>query len=168
MVFSCRTGSLWPSAGTAMRGMVREYTGGNSRGPGWRSLRGPSVKLGRRRRRQAGSGMARSRARARLNWVSQGQRWGRCRVRRREAGDSSGEGEEPPPEGLGGHHLLTQTGPRCPTGQVMRHHLYRQFGGETARRHVVQRRTSGLEWRSRPRHGGGGRPPVPGFPRPGR
>ena len=45
------------------------------------------------------------------------------------AGDSSGEGEEPPPEGLGGHHLLTQTGPRCPTGQVMRHHLYRQPGG---------------------------------------
>ena len=34
-------------------------------------------------RRQAGSGMARSRARARLNWVSQGQCWGRCRVRRR-------------------------------------------------------------------------------------
>ena len=32
---------------------------------------------------QAGSGMARSRAKARLNWVSQGQRWGRCRVRRR-------------------------------------------------------------------------------------
>ena len=27
--------------------------------------------------------MARSRAKARLNWVSQGQRWGRCRVRRR-------------------------------------------------------------------------------------
>ena len=27
--------------------------------------------------------MARSRARARLNWVSQGQLWGRCRVRRR-------------------------------------------------------------------------------------
>ena len=57
------------------------------------------------------------------------------------AGDSSGEGEEPPPEGLGGHHLLIQTGPRCPTGQVMRHHLYRQpggVGGETARRHVVQ------------------------------
>ena len=33
--------------------------------------------------RQAGSGIARSRARARLNWVSQGQRCGRCRVRRR-------------------------------------------------------------------------------------
>ena len=59
------------------------------------------------------------------------------------AGDSlSGEAEEPPTEGLGGHHLLSfQTGPRCPTGQVMRHHLYRQpggVGGETARRHVVQ------------------------------
>ena len=34
-------------------------------------------------RRQAGSGMARNRARARLNWVSQGQRRGRCRVKRR-------------------------------------------------------------------------------------
>ena len=34
-------------------------------------------------RRQAGSGMARNRARASLNWVSQGQRWGRCKVRRR-------------------------------------------------------------------------------------
>ena len=34
-------------------------------------------------RRQAGSGRARSRARARLNWVSQGQRCVRCRVRRR-------------------------------------------------------------------------------------
>ena len=33
-------------------------------------------------RRQAGSGMARNRAKARLNWVSQGQRCGRCRVRR--------------------------------------------------------------------------------------
>ena len=42
---------------------------------GWRA--------GCRRRRQAGNGRARNRARARLNWVSQGQRWGRCRVRRR-------------------------------------------------------------------------------------
>ena len=33
--------------------------------------------------RQAGSGIARSRVRARLNWVSQGQRRGRCRVNRR-------------------------------------------------------------------------------------
>ena len=35
------------------------------------------------RRRQAGSGRARNRARARSNWASQGQRCGRCRVRRR-------------------------------------------------------------------------------------
>ena len=34
-------------------------------------------------RRQAGSGMARSRARASLNWVFQGPRFGRCKVRRR-------------------------------------------------------------------------------------
>ena len=34
-------------------------------------------------RHQAGSGIARSRARARLNWVSHGQRLGRCRVNRR-------------------------------------------------------------------------------------
>ena len=33
--------------------------------------------------RQAGDGRARNRARARLNWASQGQRWGRCKVRRR-------------------------------------------------------------------------------------
>ena len=39
--------------------------------------------LRHRRCRQAGSGTARSRARARLNWASQGQRWGRCKVRRR-------------------------------------------------------------------------------------
>ena len=35
------------------------------------------------RRRQAGDGKARNRARAPLNWASQGQRWGRCKVRRR-------------------------------------------------------------------------------------
>ena len=35
------------------------------------------------RRRQSGDGRARNRARARLNWFSQGQRWGRCKVRRR-------------------------------------------------------------------------------------
>ena len=34
-------------------------------------------------RRQAGNGRARNRARAPPNWVFQGQRWGRCKVRRR-------------------------------------------------------------------------------------
>ena len=60
------------------------------------------------------------------------------------AGEPSGQGEEPPPEGLGGHHLLAQTDAHGPAGQVMRHHpvsstgqaLYRQpgaVGGEAAR-----------------------------------
>ena len=40
-------------------------------------------RVGNRRGRQVGRGMARNRAKAQLNWVSQGQRWGRCRVRRR-------------------------------------------------------------------------------------
>ena len=43
-------------------------------------LAGESVADGRR---QAGSGRARNRARARSNWASQGQRCGRCSVRRR-------------------------------------------------------------------------------------
>ena len=43
----------------------------------------PGEWIRRRRRRQAGNGMARNRATVPLNWVSQGQRWGRCKVRRR-------------------------------------------------------------------------------------
>ena len=46
----------------------------------------------------------------------------------RRAGEASGEGEEPPPEGLGGHHLLTQTDARGPASQVVGHHLHRQPG----------------------------------------
>ena len=59
----------------------------------------------------------------------------------RRAGDPSHQSEDPPPEGLRGHDLLTQADPRRPAGQVMRDHLYRQpgaVGGETAGRHVVQ------------------------------
>ena len=67
--------------------------GRSENSPAWRSELGPDLgvpstvwrennmvlTLGQL---QAGrhSGMARSRAKARLNWVSQGQRWGRCRV----------------------------------------------------------------------------------------
>ena len=54
----------------------------------------------------------------------------------RRAGEPSGEGEEPPPEGLGGYQLLTQTDARRPVCQVMGHHLHRQpggVGGETAK-----------------------------------
>ena len=57
------------------------------------------------------------------------------------AGEASGQGEEPPPEGLGGHGLLTQADAGCPAGQVVGHHLYRQpgaVGGEAARGEVVQ------------------------------
>ena len=59
----------------------------------------------------------------------------------RRAGDTSDQGEEPPPEGLGGHDLLTQADPRRPAGQVVGHHLDRQpggVGGEAARGEMVQ------------------------------
>ena len=49
--------------------------------PGWREIAGTLSQL--QAGRQAGNGMACSRAKARLNWVSQGQRRGRCKVRRR-------------------------------------------------------------------------------------
>ena len=48
--------------------------------PGWREIAGTLGQL--QAGRQAGNGMACSRA-TRLNWVSQGQRRGRCKVRRR-------------------------------------------------------------------------------------
>ena len=59
----------------------------------------------------------------------------------RRAGDPSGQGEEPPPEGLGGHDLLTEADARCPAGEVMSYHLDRQpggVGGEAARGKMVQ------------------------------
>ena len=59
----------------------------------------------------------------------------------RRAGEPPGQGEEPPPEGLGGHYLLAQAEPRCPAGEVMRHHPYRQpstVGGEAARGEMIQ------------------------------
>ena len=57
------------------------------------------------------------------------------------AGDPSGQGKDSSSEGLGGHDLLTQADARCPAGQVVRHHLYRQpgaVGGEAAREEMVQ------------------------------
>ncbi len=80
-VFSRRTGPLRSYAGVAMRGMARGYAAGDSRGPGWREFAGMLGQL--QAGRQAGNGMACSRAKARVNWVSQGQRRGRCRVNRR-------------------------------------------------------------------------------------
>ena len=81
---------------------------------------------------------------ARSNWASQGQRCGRCSVRWRAERVIRRPGEEPPPEGLGGHHLLAQTDARCPAGEVVGHHLYRQpggVGGEAARGEMVQPHT---------------------------
>ena len=57
------------------------------------------------------------------------------------AGEPSDQGEDPPPEGLGGHDLLTQADAGRPAGQVVGHHLYRQpgaVGREAPRGHVVQ------------------------------
>ena len=42
------------------------------------------------------------------------------------AGEPSGEGEEAPPQGFGGQHLLAQTDARRPAGQVVSHRLHRQ------------------------------------------
>ena len=111
------------------------YTAGNSRGPGWREFAGT---LGQSQAgRQAGSGMARSRAKARLNWVSQGQRWGRCRVRRRAERVIRPAREKNRRRRV---LVVTTCSPR-PVRAVQRARspsLYRQPGGETARRHVVQ------------------------------
>ena len=92
-------------------------------------------------RRQAGSGIARSRARARLNWVSQGQRCGRCRVRRRAERVSRPAREKNRRRRVLVVATCSPRDPRRPAGQVVGHHLYRQpsaVGGEAAGRHVVQ------------------------------
>ena len=133
-----------------------------ARGPDWREIAGTlgwadggSVADGRR---QAGSGIARSRARARLNWVSQGQRCGRCRVRRRaERVEPSGQGEEPSPKGLqvaSSPDRSARPAPGCGP------HLYRQPSavgcGSDRRRRARSRMAFSIS------ACGGGRPPVPG------
>ena len=45
----------------------------------------------------------------------------------RLAGEPSGQREEAPPEGLGGHHLLAQTEARRPAGQQL-YWLSRKMG----------------------------------------
>ena len=91
----------------------------------------------------------------------------------RRAGEPSGHGKEAASQGLGGHDLLAQTDARRPACQVVGDHLHRQpgaVGGEAARGEMVEPHAV-LEvsaWRSRSRRGADGRPPVPGFPPPGR
>ena len=109
-------------------GWARGYAAGDSRDPGWREIAGTLSQL--QVGRQAGNGMACSRAKARLNWVSQGQRRGRCKVRRRaERVIRPTRAKTRRLRVLVIHGPLAQTNPRRPAGQVMRHHLYRQPGG---------------------------------------
>ena len=128
-----------------MRGMAGEYAAGNSRGPGWCEF---SETLGRLQAGlQAGSGMTRNRARARVNWVSQGQRWGRCKVRRRAERVSRPARAKTrrlrvlvvvvrsprPSRAVQRARLCAIT---CTASQATFGKL--RTGGETARRHVVQ------------------------------
>ena len=46
----------------------------------------------------------------------------------RRAGEASGQGEEAPPEGLGGCQLLAQADARCPASQIVGHDLDGQPG----------------------------------------
>ena len=127
-----------------MRGMAREYAAGNSLGPGWRESAGifgcpvggsPTVPSGREwNGSQPGQGAAELFSPRPAIRKMQGQP--ACR-----AGEPSGQGEEPPPEGLGGGYPLSQTDPRRPAGQVVGHRLDGQpgaVGGEAARGEMVQ------------------------------
>ena len=107
-----------------------DRTGASSRG---RSV--GRMAAGCRRRRQAGSGQGAQSGQGtiELSFLRPALWQMQCEAARR-AGDPSGQGEEPPPEGLGGHHLLAQTDARCPAGDVVGHHLYRQPGAVAAKR----------------------------------
>ena len=145
MVYSRRIESLWPSAGVAMRGMAREYAAGDSRGLGWREFAGTfGCPLGGpvAGRPSGGewNGSQPGQGPAELGFpgpmLGKMQSEAACR-----AGEPSGQGEEPPPEGLGGHDLLAQADAGRPAGEVVGHHLDGQpsgVGGESAGQHVVQ------------------------------
>ena len=94
------------------------------------------------------------------------------------AGEAAGQREEAPSEGLGGNHLLAQTDARCPGARLWAITPYRVRGRlwTASQAALAAKRPDGrwlrptpyLKWRSRPRHGGDGRPPVPGYLRRGR
>ena len=117
-----------------MRGMAREYAAGNSCGPGWRKLVGTF-------------GQSPAGFRPGVEWLAAGP-WRDAHYPRkrqgevaRRAGEPSHQSEDPPREGLGGHHLLVQTDARRPAGQVWAITWNGQpggVGGEAARRHVIQ------------------------------
>ena len=85
-VFSPRWETLRPSGDVGqgeMAGSGRSRRRSRHTGASWRGRSVVRWVAQAPRCRQAGSGIARSRARARLNWISQGQCLGRCKVRRR-------------------------------------------------------------------------------------
>ena len=87
--------------------IIMQIAAGNDQEPTWGTRRLGSPADGSGGRRQEGSGRERNRASALLNWASQGQRRGRCSEAAGLAGEPSGQGEEPPPQGLGGYYLET-------------------------------------------------------------
>ena len=118
---------------------LADRTGASSRGrsvgrmaAGWRPD-GGRMAAGCRRRQAGVAGAQSGQGTIELGFPRPALWQMQCEAARR-AGDPSGQGEEPPPEGLGGHHLLAQTDARCPAGQVVGHHLYRQPGGVGAKR----------------------------------
>ena len=89
------------------------------------------------------------------------------------AGEPSGQGEETPSEGLGGHHRFAQPDAGGPAGQVVGDDLDGQpggVGGEAACGEMVKPHAvlSGRGWHSRSQRGGDGPPRDPGCLRPGR
>ena len=157
-----------------MRGRRENTQQGTLSGPGWPSLRDLRLSggwVGRRRCRQAGSGMARSRAKARLNLsprpaIRKMQGQPACR-----AGEPSGQGEEPPPEGLG----VAIRSPR-PIRAVQRARLW-AIVWTASQAPLAAKRPEGRWFSPTPylrsrmafsRRGGDGQPPVRATPRPGR
>ena len=101
----------------------------------WWTGQAPSVPSGRQRQgSQSSQGASELGFPRPALWQMQSEAAGR-------AGEPSGQGEEAPPEGLGGHHPLAQTDARGPAGQVMGQHLDGQpgaVGGEAARGEMVE------------------------------
>ena len=129
-----------PMREVAKRGMAERIRSRGLSRPGWREFAGTlgSFAGWPSGREWNGSQSGQSAAELLLPRPAPGKMQSEAACR---AGDPSGQGEDPSPEGLGGHSPLAQTNPRRPAGQVMRHHLYRQtgaVGGEAPRRHVVQ------------------------------
>ena len=124
-------------------------------------------------RLQDGRGNARNRAKARLNWFSQGQRWGRCKVRRRAERVSRPAREKKRRRRV---LVVTTCSPR-PMRAVQRARLW-AIACTASQAPLAAKRPEGrwfsptpylsLGWRSRSRRGGDGRPPVPRYPPPGR